>query len=316
MTSLPIYLAPMEAVNCASFRVLCMRRGADMVYTDMIDADTFTTYANEHSTEEAIKKYINPQPDEVLAVQIGGRDVQNLLFLADAVKHVVKEINFNLGCPLGYMLGKKGGAYLTKHPGQLKPILKQLREGIKLPFTIKIRSGWDEQSVNALEIANMAQEAGIDAVIIHPRTRTQRYRDKADWLLVKRMKARLTIPVVLSGDIYNKPLLDRAVSATGCDAVMCGRGAQVNPSIFRMLKDGLDAESTKQFKKFLVDPKKDFAEWLDLYKERESRYRLDEVRDHAIWTANECRNAKEVKQQLLGCEDEQEIASIIREISF
>lgn len=310
-----VYLAPMEAVNCASFRVLCMRRGADVVYTDMIDADDFAAYAQEHSVHKAVERYINPQPDERLAVQVGGRNVEHLVLVAKAVEHFAVEINLNLGCPLGYMLGKKGGAYLLKHPDQLAKLLIELRPKITIPFSVKIRSGWDSSSINAVEVAQLAEQCGVDRIIIHPRTKQQRYRDRADWSLAAAVKRSVKIPVVLSGDIFNRSALDIAQQLTGCDAYMCGRAAQVNPSIFKILTKP-DITSRKVFRKFMVDPIADFTEWLSLYKEREHRYSISEIRDHAIWTATECDDATNIKQRLIGVEDEQTIVQIVQSIHF
>jgi tRNA-dihydrouridine synthase B len=317
------YLAPMEAVNCASFRILCLRRGADLIYTDMIDADVFVEYIKKHSEKEAVLKYINPQKEEIeskkLVVQIGGANVANMKTLISAVKDFTIEINWNLGCPLGYMLGKKGGVYLQKHTAQLYPKITELVEHCtshNLPFTIKIRSGWDKESINAAELCIEAEKLGVSAIAVHPRTRKQRYQDKADWLLVAKCKKAVSkIPIILSGDITNYTRAQKAAEITNCDAMMIGRAAQVNPSVFTQIKKPSE-QSDKIYEKYSANPKRDFLEWLALYNTVEQRHKISEIKDHALWTANECKGAKDVKQTLLACETEEAIVEIIESISF
>lgn len=319
----PFLLAPMEAVNCASFRLLCKQRGAGIVYTDMIDADLFTEYARNNSTEEAIKKYINPQKEEQpLAVQLAGPKAENIIFTANSVKQYCKIIDINIGCPLGYMLGKKGGAYLMKHPDQLYKLLKQIRPKIQMtPLTIKMRSGWDNSTINAVDIAVQAEKLGIDAISIHPRTRKQGYKEKADWSLVKKIKNKLNIPVILSGDVFNTWSAEKAFRTTNCDYIMIGRAARANPSIFTQLNEWYKTKQpqkqpVKRYDKREADPFKDFTDWLSLYKKFEHRYNLSEIKDHAIWTATDCIGSKTIKQQLLNTKSEKEIIDLLKKIKY
>jgi|GEM_PF-380077 len=317
----PYFLAPMEAVNCASFRVLCKRRGAGLIYTDMIDADTFIEYKNEHSAEEAIKIIANPQKEEEpLVIQLGGRDLNHLKETITILEPHAAIFDINLGCPLGYMLGKKGGVYLQKHPEQLKPWLEELRAHCKKPLMIKIRSGWDEQSINAVEVAKLAEEIGIDAVAVHPRTRKQRAQGAADWKLVKKVKEAIKIPVILSGDVTGPESAKNAFKTTGADYIMIARGAKANPSVFTQLNNPeeytLDRSKKRRYNKYQVNPIKDFTDWLDLYNTIEHRHKISEIQDHALWTASECDNNKETTQAIKEAKTEEEIKKIIIKIQF
>lgn len=317
----PFFLAPMEAVNCASFRVLCMRRGAGLVFTDMIDADDFVSFAEENSDSKAIKKYINPQEDEELAVQIGGGKIDNLIKCASAVQQCCKWVDFNAGCPLGYMLGKKGGAYLVKHPDQLYKIVKKLREVIKCKFSVKIRSGWDDDSINAVEVAVELEKLGVDMICVHPRTKAQGYRDRADWPLVRKVKEAVKIPVALSGDVTNVYMAHMAFAHTKCDYIMLARGARANPSIFSDLNEYWKDKRQPKKPETVYDKKrreavKDFKEWLLLYKERESRNKMSEKKDHALWTVIDSKNNKELKQAILKAENEMELIEAVSRVRF
>jgi tRNA-dihydrouridine synthase B len=319
----PFFLAPMEAVNCASFRVLCRRRGASAVYTDMIDADIFMEDAMKSGKESAVKRFVNPQSEEApLAVQLGGAKIDNLCSAAEILQNHAAFIDYNAGCPLSYMLGKKGGVYLSKHPDQLYKIIKAMRLAITIPFTVKIRAGWDDATKNAPEVAKQLELLGVDAIAIHPRTRKQLYSERADWPLARKVKESVKVPVILSGDVTNTYMAHMAFLHTKCDFMMCARGAKNNPSLFSHLDRYWKGKREQPQKPLTLydkkegEPQKDFEEFLRLYSQRESRNSLTEIRDHALWTSRECANSDSVKQQLMSARDADEILSIIKRISF
>jgi len=329
----PFFLAPMEAVNCTSFRLLCKQRGASLVYTDMIDADLFMENIKELGELETIKKLINPIKEEKpLAIQLGGSNIKNLISTLKIVEPFADLIDYNAGCPLGYMLGKKGGCYLMKHPIQLYKIISELRKSTILPLTVKLRSGWDKESINILDIAKELEKLKIDAIAIHPRTRKQGYKNKSDWNLVRQVKKNISIPVILSGDVTNVYQAHMAFLHTKCDAIMIARGAKNNPSIFKYLNkywisktnNNLNLNKKNQtslltkpntvYDKKVLDIKKDFFEFLDLYEKYESRNKLSEIKDHGLWLVRELRTSSILKQKILKSSSKKELSLLFSKI--
>lgn len=311
---IPTYiLAPMEAVNCAAFRVLCKRRGAQMIFTDMIDADTFCQYADEHSDAAAVKKYINPQDEEQpLVIQIGGRNEKNLLRLIALAQPHAYMIDLNLGCPLSSMLAKKGGVYLMKHPEQLYPLVNVLRKAITVKFSIKLRSGWDEK--NAHIIAPELEKRGVDVLTIHPRTKIQRYRDRADWQYARKVKESVNIPVILSGDVTNAYMAHMALAHTKCDAVMIARAAKVNPSVFTNIDKMIEKPATR-YVKTAKQVRADFDEFLQLYTELEE-FKFSQLQDHTLWFLTQCTAYKHLAAQVLEAKTPDDLKKIVYAAQF
>ena len=317
----PFFLAPMDGVNSASFRLLCRKRGASLIYTGLIHADGIVELNKQLGEEEAIKKLINPVKEEKpLAIQLVGKNIDNLKESVNIIEKYADLIDFNAGCPSTNVLANKEGAFFSKHPEQMYKVLSKLREEVKLPFTVKIRSGWDSNSINAVEVAKEIENIGLDGLAIHPRTRKQMYSDKADWKLVKEIKEKVNIPVILSGDVFNVPLTKKAFEVTNTDFIMLGRAARVNPSLFTQVNDFWSKDEMKipgkTYGKEYVDPVKDYLEYLEYYKTLENRYSVSELRDHSLWTAVECKNVKEIKRNLMQCQTEEEIVKIIKEMEF
>jgi len=305
------FLAPMEGVTRTPFRILCRRRGASLVTTDMIDADTFCGIADVRGVQAAIREQIDPhEEDAPLAIQLGGSNPETLVRAARILEPYAVIIDLNAGCPIGKTFGAGGGCTLMRDPERLYAIVEALREAIENPFTVKLRKGWD--SPQAVEIAQELERLGVDGITIHPRTRDQRYSDRADWAYAREVKEAVRIPITLSGDVTNATSAKEAFKTSGCDFIMIGRAARQHPSVFRHLDHDT---GIGRYGKSGVEPIEDFEEWLELY-HRFERYRLSEIRDHALWSVSEAENAKELKRAINDTRDEGGIVTSVRAARF
>lgn len=228
-------LAPMAGITNLPFRLVNREFGVGLTFTEMISADGLI---------RGMKKtfqYLNFNPgDRPVGVQIFGTDPA---ILAEAAKIMTDYgadlLDINMGCPVKKVVKNGAGAALMKDPIRVAAILKAVREGTCLPLTVKMRAGWRPQNINVLEIAKIAEDSGVDAVIVHPRTADQGFKGEADWSLIGLVKAQVNIPVIGNGDIKKGGDALRMMQATGCDAIMVGRGCLGNPWIFHHISERL-----------------------------------------------------------------------------
>lgn len=230
-----VFLAPLAGITDMPFRILCKRQGAGLVYSEMVSAKAI------HHNSENTKEMLNfSEEEEPIAVQIFGHDPD---ILAETAKYVAsrgaKIIDINMGCPAPKIVKNKDGCSLMRNPDLVRNIVRTIAKEIDVPLTVKIRKGWDENSVNALEIATIAQEEGAAAVTVHGRTREQFYTGKADWDIIKQVKNELSIPVIGNGDVFSPESAKQLFEHTGCDAIMIARGSQGDPWIFRRVLEYL-----------------------------------------------------------------------------
>lgn len=233
-----VFLAPMAGITDIVFRLLVRQFGCALGFTEMVSANGLV-----RGTEKSYR-YLESSPDDKpLGVQIFGSDPD---VLAEAARIVTENgadlVDINMGCPVKKVLKTGAGGALTKDPAKVAVMLRRLRGATSLPLTVKIRSGWNHEGINALEIARIAQDCGVDAVILHPRTVNQGFGGSADWNLIASVKKCLNIPVVGSGDIRSPEDARRMLDVTGCDGVMIGRGVLGNPWIVRDIVSHLGDE--------------------------------------------------------------------------
>lgn len=223
-----IILAPMAGVSDLPFRLLCREQGAGMTCMEMISAKAIL-YGNKN-TESLLE--IHPDEDCV-SLQLFGSDPK---IMADMAKRIedrpFKVLDINMGCPVPKIVNNHEGSALMKDPKLVYDIVSEMVKAQSKPVTVKIRKGFDEAHVNAVEVAKAAEAAGAAAVAVHGRTREQYYSGKADWNIIREVKEALTIPVIGNGDILCGADAERMIDETGCDGVMIGRGAEGNPFIF------------------------------------------------------------------------------------
>lgn len=226
-----VFLAPMAGVTDLPFRLICKEHGCGLLYTEMINAKALCF------EDSKTKKMLNINEKEFpVAVQIFGSEVEYMAKAAEILNDYPNEIlDINMGCPAPKVVKNGDGSALMKNPQLARKILEAVVKNSKKPVSLKIRKGWDEESINALEIAKIAQESGICAITIHGRTREQYYSGKADWDIIKKIKEEVNIPVIGNGDVASVEDAIKIKEITNCDAIMIGRGAQGNPWIFERI---------------------------------------------------------------------------------
>jgi tRNA-dihydrouridine synthase B len=225
----PVMLAPMAGVSDLPFRLISRSLGAPLAFTEMIDVRAIS-----HRDKRTRKMLMSSPDDRPLGVQLLAADEKYVAGALDVLaEHDFNLLDFNAACPTPKVTRKGKGAALLKEPRKLGAILKILVGYAKVPVTVKIRTGWDADSVNAREVALYAEDAGISALFIHGRTKTQGYSGIVDYRHIKEVKDALKIPVIASGDNLSLSLIKKMFYETGCDGVAVARGALGNPWIFR-----------------------------------------------------------------------------------
>lgn len=226
-----VFLAPMAGVTDLPFRLICKELGCGLLYTEMINAKALC-YDDKNT-----KKMLNILDEEhPVAVQIFGSEPEFMGKAAQILNDYPNEIlDINMGCPAPKVVKNGDGSALMRNPKLAGQVLDQVVKNSKKPVTLKVRKGWDDNSINALEIAKIAEDRGICAITIHGRTREQYYSGQADWDIIGEVKSQISIPVIGNGDVTSVEDAIRIKDHTGCDAIMIGRGAQGNPWIFKRI---------------------------------------------------------------------------------
>ncbi|MGN0384022.1 MAG: tRNA dihydrouridine synthase DusB [Eubacterium sp.] len=231
-----LILGPMAGVTDLPFRMLCKEQGCGLLYSEMVSAKAIL-YKNKN-TEQLLEIEEKEHP---IAVQLFGSDPD---IMADMSKIVAAGdcdiIDVNMGCPVPKVVNNGEGSALMKNPKLVENILTKMVKAVDKPITIKIRKGFDEQNVNAVEIAKIAEACGVQAVAVHGRTREQYYSGVADWDIIRKVKQSVSIPVIGNGDVFSPKDAKLLKEYTGCDGIMVGRGARGNPWIFHRINTYLN----------------------------------------------------------------------------
>jgi len=224
-----LILAPMAGVTDLPFRLLCREMGVGLVCMEMVSAKAI--YYNNKNTEALLEVHPEERPS---SLQLFGSDPKILSEMAKRIEERPFDIlDFNMGCPVPKVVNNHEGSALMKDPKLAGEILRSMVKAIQKPVTVKIRKGFDDNHVNAVEIAKIAEDAGVAAIAVHGRTREQYYSGNADWDIIRQVKEAVSIPVIGNGDVVDGESAKALVEQTGCDGIMIGRGAQGNPWIFR-----------------------------------------------------------------------------------
>ncbi len=237
----PLILAPMAGITQLPFRRLAKEAGCALVVTEMVSSKGLVQGGKK--TAEFLKSHPAERP---LSAQIFGADPEVMKEAAQIVQAQGADIvDINLGCSVRKVVKQGAGVALMREPKRLETILKAVRKAVSLPFTVKIRSGWQPSGDEAITAGRIAENAGVDALAIHPRTALQGFGGRADWSLIARLKDRLSIPVIGNGDVCTPDDVVKMQRETGCDAVMIGRASIGNPWIFAQSLDLLHARKPR-----------------------------------------------------------------------
>lgn len=228
-----LILSPMSGITDLPFRMLNRNFGCELAFIEMLNCRSLS-----HKSAKTLQMLSTSATDRPLGVQILGCEERFILRALDVLaNHKFDILDFNAACPAKKVVRRGEGSSLLKEPKKLQKLLKLVVKNSRAPVTVKIRAGWDRDSVNAKEVALFAQDAGVSGLFIHGRTKLQGYTGDVDYKLIRRVKEALDIPVIASGNIFSAQLIKKMTDETGCDAVAVARGALGNPWIFQQSPD-------------------------------------------------------------------------------
>lgn len=304
-----IVVAPMAGISNKTFRLICKNFGASLVVGEMVSSNALTFDNNK-----TIKLLNMTEAERPISQQIFGSDEESFVIAAQKVYSLMHPdiIDINMGCPVPKVAIKaQAGSALLKNPEKIRRIVEKVVEAVPVPVTVKIRSGWDEKSINCIEVAKICEEAGAKAITLHARTRSQGYSGKADWSLIKKVKESVSIPVIGNGDVISCYDAKRMLEETGCDAVMIGRGLLGNPWLIKECNDYL--EEGQEPKKVTVKMRIEMMKYHlnNLIKEKGEKAAVLEMRTHFLYYLKGLENSSMVKCEICKAKSEKEIINIL-----
>ncbi|MFH1358659.1 MAG: tRNA dihydrouridine synthase DusB [archaeon] len=252
-----VILAPMHNITNLAFRLLCKKYGAGLASTELLSANAIAK-----KNKSVMNLALTNKKEKPVVAQIFGQNVENIIKAANILEKNFNIIDFNLGCPSKKIMSQGSGGALLKRKNKIKEIVEELVRAVKIPITVKIRTGINKKE-NAVEIAKICESAGVSAVIVHARTVEQGYSGKADWNIIKKVKQAVKIPIIGNGDVWNGKDAKDMLDETGCDYVMIGRAAIGNPFIFKEINEYLKGNQVFQIKKEKIA---DYFEYIKLCK--------------------------------------------------
>ncbi len=305
-----VFLAPMAGVTDISFRGLCKEMGCGMVYTEMVSAKAL--YYGSENTQTLLRIADEEKP---VAAQIFGREPEIMASMVE--EHLNNRddiciIDINMGCPANKIVKNGEGSALMKEPEVAYSIVRALKKVTDKPVTVKFRKGYDEQNINAVDFAKGMEQAGVDAVTIHGRTKQQMYEGKADWDIIRQIKKAVSIPIIGNGDVFSPEDALKMKEITDCDGIMIARGSRGNPWIFRQIQNVLNGKPAGE-----VSDKERLQMCLRHYElaiKYDGEYKaVREMRKHASWYIKGLPRCTDIRNEINILDDSEKVIEILKQ---
>ena len=301
-----LILAPMHDTTNIAFRIICKKYGASLVSTELLSANAIA-----RGNKAALKATITNNLEKPVVAQIFGQNTELLVKAAKILEKEFDIIDFNLGCPSKKIMEQGSGSALLRRKNKILEIVKALSKELKKPLTVKIRSGYDENLVNGVEISKMV-EPFVSAIIVHARTAKQGYSGKANWDIIKEIKENVKIPVIGNGDVWNGINAKEMIEQTKCDYVMIGRGAIGNPFIFKQIAHYLKTEELISQK--VEDKIKDYFEYIELTKKYDI-FSIKDAKQKAIEFTKGLPGSSKLRQKMNSMKNYEDIEKAIKHLN-
>ena len=303
-----LILAPLAGVTNLPFRIVCKDYGADMVCTEMASAKAM--FHNDQKTKRLFNTEGEKRP---ISFQIFGSELESMAYAVKYMSDFADIIDINMGCPAPKVVKNGDGSKLLLDLKKAQKIIETAVKNSKVPVTVKFRKGWDKENIVAVDIAQIAEQAGASAVTIHGRTRSEFYTGKADWDIIKKVKQSVNIPVIGNGDIVDEESALQMFEQTGVDGIMIGRGSFGNPWIFRNIKHYLETgeklpQPTNNEKLEVMEKHIELA-----VKEKGEDVAIKELRKHIAWYTKNLKNSSEFRNSINKVEKKEELISKLEE---
>lgn len=306
----PVILAPMAGVSDLPFRMLCREQGAGLVCMEMVSAKAIA-YHNRN-TEKLMETDEREHP---VSLQLFGSEPDLMAEIAAQIEERPFNIlDINMGCPVPKIVGNGEGSALMKNPKLIEEIITKVSRAVKKPLTVKFRKGFDDDHVNAVEIARIAEASGAAAVAVHGRTREQFYSGKADWEIIRQVKEAVSIPVIGNGDVDSPEKAKALLEETGCDGVMIGRAARGNPWLFRRVSEYLETGKAPE-----KPSKEEVKEMMFRHARMQVEHKGDytgirEMRKHISWYTTGLPGSAKLRGRINSVESLEEMEALLREM--